>query len=1234
MAIYISKNAINKNPFVTKEIDKEEGKTPILRSKLLQTEYLKALVASPKRIKYLQKGNTNNDRKSIIRIKLALNTVDAFYRTIDGTNEYEIPGGGFSHYEIEHGSFDSKLEEAIKAFQRFIEINDDGKVNPETVRGLDNFINDDIRYDLENHKLLGKRTNKDILIPSYKETTNSDGTKSYEYRLKIGDIEVVYNLDVDKLPVTPLQSKDGEFYGEITNEKIKTQMDPNSSSFQSFSHLNPIISLEGQETIDERLIKPPKIFGDDQARLHTIQSDDTVLKLIKEEYYNNQEVQIKNPLSDNDEAIYTLKAQTLHENPATREHDAKLQFYINLVYYCNSIEDKDGALTEYGIYKSNAYERYDNDHLLEFNMYANTLDPNNPESALPNYYRFLKYQERKNSRSKIIFDESGEVDSFLLNEGKKMYIPSREFADSLYYHISFRHDEMLVETETGYEYVDENSFIDTIINTLISWGGAVADVVEFVVDETRKLLGEVVAFFKEAYKFAKELMKEWWRGLGGSLGTGLGATFGIFAGDFETTSVLYRKMTKQEEKTLVLAQYKTGRVGGDVGIGGAIGIPKASFGKKRSRLTAGLQLGAGASRGLKFSFTGVYEFPVRQEETAVLALFIQIFGGTITKLAAKMASSIAGLGIDPDQYLTKMKVGLSVETDVWGAAQVGFKEDKPDEADPKKNINHKPSTNTAPLTDALQGVGHWLSKNILKIVSGVGIGTQGNFSYGSEVEYEAKYDDKPLVPQKNDRIPSETKVKVLFFCSAQMATNGLGSFIKRMLLSNNILRINPFLSLLNFEHGLAFGNELTFKRTSKAKEMTVNDVNILERVGEENYESIAITNSNGKAKYGNDKAAWETQIFLSHFTGDVDLLFTAGNEATLKLNTYALIQRLRNFDTFFSFETVESILQFVDSVELQMKPSLLAHSEKYGRMVFTEKTLENMNQGFKKGNRGDFVSRKSIAQYKSKKGSLTADVYAGMYIKVEFKIANLVDLFGYYIRYWYLKLKAETEIQDREFVRKIKNWLSTELSVEIRNFYDDVSQTTDKILSKKQYEDLFKRLNPFIEEFYTANQEKFTPNFTSVVKDLLNITRYLLQYLSNTDFILNPVGAGADAATKLYKSMDIKRFAPALASIADIIETEMYVDTKLGINAGLNISGAVGVKLRLKLMFNAAMVFVYQIVENNKIIFLEDEDPDKDVLERLAGFIGVDKETGQVTGYDSNGEGIKEIRKSIIRLPS
>ncbi len=1234
MAIYISKNAISKNPFVTQEIDKEEKKYPPLTTDFLKTPYLIQIMTSPKSGVYLSKYKVNNDKISVRRIKEALNFIHTFTGSVGG-NIYQIPGGELLEArQINSGVFDDKLEAAVIEFQKFVGITEDGVIGPETLYHIDNFLHSFFSREDKENEILGKAINKSIMVKPGELIDDGDGNVYYLYGIRIGEKTYSYqhygNTPMSTSPIdTMLDGKNAFIFKDVTKEEIINQNNIIEDNEQAFIRRSKMMSFSGDlktaglnlgiEDVESELdITPPQILPEEQAYLYLVSEGDTLMKIVEREYYNNQPVDIPNPLSDTGEAIYTLKAQTLNTDPDTREHDAKLQFYMNLLYYCNSIENQDGSLVEFGVNKSDTYTRYDNDHLLEFQMYNNTLDSNNPETALLNYYRFLKYQESKGS--KIEFDNTGETTSFVMNAGKYIYIPSREFADSLYYHINFRHQEMLVETEKGYEYVADTSFIDDVIDLLSTWTGAAAAIVNFVVEETTNLLSEVYFFMKEAYAFAKQLSKDWLRGLGGELGVGLGATYGIFAGDIESTSVFYRKMSRKDEYVFVLQQNNKAFGGIDVGVGGAVGLKKTAFGKKKSNMSLGLQIGAGLKAGQVFNYMAEYELPVRQEETAVLTLLVHVFGGPVTKLAAKMAASLGVLNIDPDQYLTKMKIGLSVEANVWGASQLGYKKDDTSKPEKKKNINF-PSGQITP-DNSSQSPGDWLTKNIFKLFSDAGISADGSAALGSEIEFEAKYDNKPLVAQKGDRVPSQIKAKVFAFCGGSFAAHGMGSRLTRLFLSNNIA---AFLNFLKFDTNYGFGHEITFNREGRADELTVQDV---DPVSSGDPDSIPVTANGSKAKYGNNKATWETQALLSRFRGDVDVLFIQGNEVTLKLNTYELVTRLRN-GNFFTFNTIQDVIQLVYSIEFQFKPSLLNLGRSQGRVVFAEGVMGSMNNRFNKGNRRDFIAKKSLAQW-GKNGKYTGEVYAGLYAKVEFKIGDLLgsiaNVIKYYIRYWYLRLKAPIEINDDELLLRINKFINNNIPEKIKNIYETFGETKDNILSKEQYEQLFVELNHEITAFYT--EESLAPNFGSTALELLDVTGYLLQYLNNETTIVKPTKVAGGTGTK-WEDMDIQRFTPALVSIADIVDTELFVESKLGVKIAPNISGAIGGKLRLLAMFEGALAFVYHVVENNKLIPLETGDLDKKVLTDIGAFIGIDESTGEVT--DANGKG---IRKSIIQLPN
>lgn len=1223
MAIYISKEAIKHNPFVTEEVNQNEKKYPPLSSELLgEVNYLVSMINRPKSVKYLKLTNPENDYLSIVRIKAALNIIHVYLDDYNG-KQYEIPNGKlFNTSGINAGEFDKALEDAIIAFQNFMGINADGVIGPETVHSLDNFVHN-IFFDPKKNEIIGKAFVKDVLV---KKDIDENG--KYSYTVRSGD--KLYGFSSDSLlqvtPIIPVKSNDFAIVADpdivrgIIFDNAITGREKEQLENTSYLHIGPFDSVITNQTISsfEDLQSdvpsmPPKRLAKEQARLYVVQPGDSPVKFIEKEYYSNEEVKLVNPFSETEEAIYNFKAQELSSDPLTREHDAKLQFYLNLIYYLNT-EGEGSKLKEYGIRKADTYQRYDDNHLDEFEMFANIYDENDPLTALPNYYRFLKSQENKGS--KIEFNDVGETTSFVMREGEQIYIPTREYADSLYYHLNFRHKEMLVEKADGFDYLD-NTFINTaesITLKLAEIVGIADGVLQFLIKETKELLVETWEFMKKAYAYAKELAEEWPRGFGGELGGGIGATWGFLAGDIDLKSTLYRKMSKENELVIVLRQYNKGFAGVDVGVGGSFGV-KVGSGKSK-KISSGIQVGAGAKAGLEFTLTADYEFPIRKEETALLTLLIQVFGGVKTKLAAKLTGSLTGINLDPEQYLTYMKIGMAVKADVWGAAQVGMKKDKTDPDEKKKVIDEEKNIIVkAPEVNDKKDKSFFSFSNIWSALSGVGVAGEGQVAVGSELEYKVKYNNKPLVPEVSGRVPSEGEIKTFFFVSGQLGFEGIGSLLKRVLMSSKIAAL---LNFLNFETGIGLGVERKFKRNSKASEVNTNDVNILHN--QENIDISAIDDNNGKARFSTENITWEKQLLLSRFTGDVDALFVAGSETTLKLNTYKLIKTLRDDDTdFFSFKTIDAILGIINSIELQFKPSIINTGREQGRLNFLNGVMDTMNKNMKKGNMRDFVTRKPSIEV----AGVALEAYAGAYAKVEFKVSDLKDLIGYYIKYWYLVLKSKT-LDFSDGIEEYKNKLEKEIKI----IYEELGETRDAILVKKQYEELFEKLNKFIQE-EIFDKESITPeSFSEAALELLDISKYLLKYINSSSAVLKKSLLSNEGESNIWEGMDIQRFASALVTMAKVLECDVAFEGKIGGSYKLKIGAALGAKLRFSGLVEGGLVFVYQIMEGNQLIALESSDPGKSIISNLGKTLGVDPNTGKI------GEDLRGIRKAIIPLPN
>ena len=710
MPVYISKSAISKNPFFNNEFDPEEQAFPPLSSTLLRdVDYLKLLILNNKTALDLKlDANQNKDKTSIavIRLKMALNVIDGYV-----LDQYNIQPEIFNIALTDAWQYDQKMFNAVTAFQTYAQIPVTGIVNAETLHKIDNLIDPGVIINDVENEIIGKIADPDILI---NDRFNDDG--SYELGILINGQPYTHvsSKPIQVSPIinnqTPSERLNIKLYPVIIDGIVYRHEQAGSpltveaeNTLRLAQHSEVIITNKtklgadfsipySQSNRDSELNStPPKIFNDEHAIQYKIQSNDDIINIVRQNYYNTGSLDITNPFQEDstadDYVIFTFPERK--ERPVSeRDNDPRFQFYLNLLYYANTVVDNNGDLKEYGIEKAGTYQRYNDPDLNAHNIHDNVFEPSNQHSVYPNYYRFLKAQEASNPNSKLLFDSNGNCLSFQLSEGKNIYIPSRQFADALYYQLNFRHSEMLTQ---DLQYVDE-TVLDSILDQMAEVGEWITNVANWLinvgteavpvfVNEVVELYRETLAFYKAIYNYAiNVLTQELWRGWGGHLGLEAGVTWGIpLATDVKAYQSMWRKFTPLNELTFVLRSEYEAFVGFDTGESINLGANLGS-GKKRNKI--GLALGAGFQAGLRPNLIMEYEFPVRQEETALLTMLFMGFGKVIdvavpvpyaSKVATKMIETLSNINLDPGQYLTWMKFGFPVEVSAWGKAQAGLK---------------------------------------------------------------------------------------------------------------------------------------------------------------------------------------------------------------------------------------------------------------------------------------------------------------------------------------------------------------------------------------------------------------------------------------------------------------------------------------------------------------------------------------------------------------------------------
>jgi hypothetical protein len=1221
MAIYISKNALAQNPLNEKDIDVNEQKEPVLKAQILDLPALQAIASNDLNSSPITVNNADDFSLEIIRVKMALNIIDD-YGDIAG-DSFNIPGGYLITNQVDSGNFDTHFINALNAFQTFAGITMTTEIDSRTLSKIDMLLDSNVIFDRLKNNVIGRPAPTDIRINSNVDqggnavyTIEIDGepfpyvaanplsaTPIIVSQSYLGQNEILIDLqDTPQLKseIIEQQALDGPRRQKIENAEFgRIYLDGLSFGSQN----EPIIP---SELPNELAKSPPRILPDKHAKLHLVQAGDQLDQLIANEYYNNQPLPLIDEYSGTNNVIYTFPPRTLNPDPATRQDDARYQFYLNLIYYYNTPEDTDGTFNEYGIKKVASYNRYQDDHLNAFNLYDNEFSSSDPESVLPNYYRFLKAQEQNGTS--IQFDTSGNPTSFQLEEGKYMWIPSREFSEGLYYHMNFRHSEMLLSDVSDYISQSQENLVVADMEAPSIWDFIeqnVTSFVDYLKGEVIELFEETLDYFRTMYAWAiNTVAQNMFRGLGGTFGAGIGVTWGYpIATDFAGSKALWRKMTRLEDLTFVFREDYQAFVGFDSGVGGSVGFKFGSGNKtKPSDLKVGVGLAGGIQAGARPNVSFEYEFPIRPEETALIVMCINVFGGSLVRLGASFLGSLNVLNLDPRQYLTWSRMGVAAEGSVWGIGQLGFDTD----AAPKENTNV-----TRPLVND-QLVPKENDKSFLSIdniwdnLPGIGLQANGKLALGVEIEYRAKYDDKPLVPEINGRVPSEVEVEQMMYFEGETMVSGVGNFIQNILITAS--GIGPLLSMFNFNAGFGVGAANKFTRNVAAKDLEDSDINFKNAI----TNNAPVSNANnGGIQTSTTGGSLESQLFVTKYSGDVDGMFVGGSEVKLKFDLFKLRDVILNDQSFFNFNVIDNILELFHSIEFQYLPSLGGTTQRSQLAQTFFSKIGTVRDGTEKGVKRKFLDKAYALSVANGKVGFNFDAYAGGNIKMELKLQNFYTALKYFLRRWYLMIEKQVlGVPDQwETIKK-------EIDTRIEEFNKNHYVGQDGVLNTDCYPDLYDELNQYL----ISKGATDSVDYREVAIQCLTLPAELLRALL-VDFSPSKIKL-SDGVTEFVEDLRLKDFIKALTTLTEFVDTTAAIEAMLGTSVGFGGNIAIGAKARLALSLNGAIIYRNVFLENNVPLVLPSSD-------ELSSFI---RELNAATNISSSNQRADGIRQALNNI--
>ena len=1198
MAVYISKKAIEHNPLPTEDIDIQEKVFPELTSRLLSSiDYLNKLVRNDLNVKPLQEGNSDSTYTAVLALKVALQAIAHFEQ------DYDIPGTSLTP----DGVYNQQMTSAIYVFQVFANVPQTGVIDSLTLIKIDAYLSKhkDAVIDTTNYQFIG------VLQPTSIDIIQNVEGDDFIYNIII-DGEPIRYVTSEPLNVTPISNSNGDdfclycTFSEHVKDEIAQQnnfsLDQNIE-FGQFKYTDFRIPADPDLILDEATFQsqidiiPPQNLDAEDAFLYKVKPGDNLIDLITSNYYNGTE-DIINP-HDNS-VIFTLPSRVVSPI-ANRNEDARLQFYLNLIYYIN-IKEEETSVTEYGIKAAQNYKRYDDDLLEEFYMFNNTFDVQKPQSVLPNYKSFLDYMEQQtNNPTKIEFDANGQPTSFQLEVGKYIWIPSRKFVEGFYFHLNFRYSEMLNETADGYEYVSPAELSDTIdqMQGTSFWG----TLSSWLQSQIETLYTETVSFYTSMYGYAiNTLTNVIPRGVGIYLDSSVGVTYKSIAGDLSTAKTFWRKMTPINELTFVLREESEVYLGLQFAVGKSAGF-KIGSGKKGKKI--GVNVGAGFDVGVGPRVTMEYEFPIRPEETALISFLL-----TFTKkarLVSKALDAFNVINISPTNYLTWMQTKLPVTAKVWGAAQVGIKEDGDPSEDETDSITAEVVNDPAQEAKNNSFIN---IDSILNKVKTIGIQGTAQVSLGIEMNYFAQYDDKPLIPEKDGRVPSQVKLQALYFAHSKIGVGGIGSMLGSLFV-NVAGGISGIFGAINFDKGVAIGLDFVYTRTVTARNLTYNDTVLNENTLQSQPNKPSLEYNGGN---------WKTTLFFGSFTGDTDMLCAPGTEAMVKLNAgkiYQILQGLAGND--YSFANLDDIIAIFHSFSYQYKMGLGFNTHQRKTLdteVFDSLTSGQMAVGVTK----DFLSA-------AKRGKPGFDLYAGVDVSMELLIEDIAEALKYHMRRVYIELMIFADLGPgaaRAFKERMK--------LEKNQIFNSLSPTGNSILDADCYPILYGELNDFLVNSYGTYLQ--TPNFKDVFKLYIQLYKLFNIYLfkskspeldDNDSPLVMDVSAITEDDNLQNVDLGTTDLLNVLALTAQVLNANAALEAKVGLSLAVDFRAGVMVAYRLSASGAGGIIGQMKFMEDGEFIEILPGDPYEKPLHTIKKLLD--------TSMGNGSKRVEGLRRSLTALP-
>ncbi len=1194
MPIYISKNALGNSGTQVENINANNPKYPPLQFELFaNVEYLQQLNLNPLYIKPLYKNQETSS--NLLQIQLAIKALKTGLNILADVTNFDLPNNQFLN--VQSGKYDEEIENAVSAFQSYATVSVTGVMDVETLRLLDKYlilsVKDAVFEDIEDAlNYIGAKSKVTTTLATidiqnnqyiYTITTKKEGGET----ILITSNEYLSFKLIEKEDENIFENNSIPFFADAkTKEQIPSNI-PDSNvrylvteGIRFLGNNGDPIPFDSNNFINDINKTPPQLLSDNQVKKYLVSPTDSLLSIIQSSYYNGSSEDILDPYSDPNDVIFTLPQRQL--SPANeRSKDARFQFYINLIYYYNTFE-VDGQIDEsYGIKSIGNYQRFDPVNLDQYYIFDNAFNPNdtNTLTVLPNYYRFLEAQ--RINGTEILFDSNGSPTNIVCQPGKYLWIPSKRYSDSLYYSLNFRHFEML-EAQTNGESDFVNSvatFLNNIqqtnfFNTLSNW----------FKDEILELYEETLSFFKAAYNFLIfGLTKFWPRGTGGYLSGDVGVTWGIpvttdLAGEWQ----MWRKMSKHNQLTIMIKQEAEIKIGAELveGFRWKAGRNMGNGSKRKPLAVAGY--GLGANVGLKTNFT--YEFPIRPNEPALISAMIAATANSTLRLSSEVLTIFDIYNISPRNYMTELRLGVSINGNAWGGGQVAFVNGT-EQNDSSFKLNR--NVDSAQLQNKKKNFTD--IENIWSYLFSGGLLGDINVSLGSEFAMTLTYDQQAPIPEAESRVPKSMGMEMLFFAEGSMNIGALGDIIKRFFLNTTINGLNVLPNFFGQNKGYSLSLNFNYERPTAPRNLTAQDIDITSL----NINTASVQNTLGRMDLQNKP--WQLYLKFGTYTGNPDKLCVNGTKSMISLDTYKLYELIKNAINFDA--TLQNVVDVFYSYEYQYKMGggSKPHSIKsFASSIFTEFDGSG-GSGFE---RLEQRTKRELF-HKSGEKRFGLSYGAGVNVQLQFVISDIIEIVRYYVKRHYLFYGSVNPIlYDQQIII-----LEKESKILQQNPNQQLPCST---LHSSNYTEL----NAYLDNNFSA--ELSGANFLEQLQSYSEIFKQFHQYIRGEESIdLSKLG--------------VQDIIKTLTDMAQLFNATVAIEGKIGLQGGIDIKAGGGpLAGRIALGGEVALMDNTLLMENGNLLQLENDDP----LKLIYGNIKKLLKTSQ-TALSEDG-----IRKSIFKISS